>query len=157
MQMVRKGRRRWWLLLVVLIVGFVALTKQKPQWYLDEAAVMEQVAVLLDSPVPYERGGEGWSWAQHVWSVYLPRVELDKDRTRQLASLLRKLPRTAEIVCYYVWDQEDSIEQLRRELAGHALVSRGPGVSSEDIETLQEHTHVAGIHRPDLLNRSRAR
>ena len=159
MQMVRKValgvRRRKWLLLVVLIVGVGALTNRKPQWYLDEAAVMEQVARLLDSPVPYERGGEGWLGAHHVSRVFLPRGELDKEKTRRLASLLRKLPRDTAIVCHYVRDQEDRIEQLRSELAGHAPVFLGPGASSKDIETRQRQTHVAGIHRPDVLGSNR--
>ena len=148
MQMVRKVaswvRRRRWLLLVVLIVGFVALPNHKPQWYLDEAAVMEQVADLLDSPVPYGRDGPGWSSALHVSSVVLPRVKLDEDRTLQLAGLLRRLPKGILVICHYVRHQKDGVERLKRVLAGHASVFFDLGVSSEDIETLRH--HVAGLY-----------
>lgn len=75
-------RRRWWVI-AALVVVFLAETKDKPQWYVDEAEAMEEVAALLDAPVPYERNGEGWFWAQHVSRVVLPRVELDHERTRR--------------------------------------------------------------------------
>lgn len=154
MQTARKAgrwfRRRWWLVLIVLIVGLNALTDEKPQWYLEETAVMEQVAGLLDSPVPYERL-VGWSWARHVTFVVLPRVELDEAKTRRLANLLRELPSLDGVNCHYISEQKERVEQLRRALAGHAGVYEDLGASSEDKDSRQERTHVAGVHRPGLL------
>jgi len=153
MQVIRDAasgaRRRWWLLAAVLVVGFVVLTKDKPQWYAEETAVMDQVADLLKSPVAYERNGEGWFGAQHVSRVVLPRVQLDEETTGRLAILLRSLPPYTHIVCYYIQDQEDRVEQLVREL-GNYSVSIDPGASSQSIEELQERTYVAGIHRPGV-------
>jgi hypothetical protein len=150
-------RRRWWLVVVPLLFGVPALGRFRPQWYLDEAETLERVAALLDSPVPYERNGTGWLSVLHVSRVVLPAAELDEEKTRRLASLLRELPRDTVIVCHYVRGQAGSVELLRRELGGHAIVVDDPGASSQDIETRQERTHVAGIHRPELLRSGPAR
>lgn len=148
-------RRRWWLVLIALVL-FVSLIDDKPQWYLDEAAVMEEIANVVDSPVPYERI-EGWSWARHVSRVVLPRADLDDEEIHRLTSLLRKLPRLTDVTCYYVREQKHQVEQLRRELRGHATVGTGLWASSEDDESRQERTYVAGIHRPDLHKRKARR
>lgn len=140
---------------LVLVIGYSMLAGDKPQWYRDETAVMEQIAALLDSPVAYERGGSGWSGRRHVSCVYLPRVALDEERTRRLADLLRELPLETGVVSYYLWDQPDRMAQLREALRGHAAVYSDVGVSSMDEEERQEETYVAGIHRPGLVTPNR--
>ncbi len=44
-------RRRWWIYVVLFFV-LMSVLNYKPQRYFDEAFVMEQIADLLDSPVP---------------------------------------------------------------------------------------------------------
>lgn len=139
-----RTRRRWWFLAIGVIVGYSLLTA-KPTRYRDEAAVMEEIAGVLQSPVAYERI-EGWSWAPYVTHVYLPRVELDEGRTRELVRLLRRLPKLRDVAAYYIRDQEESVEQLRREIAPLG-VAESMWVSTEDKESRQKRTFVAGIHR----------
>lgn len=140
-----RARRWWWLLLVALIVGYGLITENKPQRYHDEDAVMESIARVLKSPVAYQRI-EGWSWAPYVTCVYLPRVALDDGKTHELAQLLRRLPKLSDVVTHYVQDQQERVEQLRREIAP-VDVHDDLGASTEEKESRQKHTYVAGVFR----------
>ena len=111
-----RTRRRWWLLIIALVVGYGLITENKPRRYQDEDAVMESIARVLKSPVAYQRT-EGWSWAPYVTRVYLPRVALDDENAREVAQLLSRLPKLHDVVTHYVQDQQERVEQLRRELA----------------------------------------
>jgi hypothetical protein len=139
-------RRRWWRYFVV-IVGVIAASKvwnYKPQRYHDEAIVMEQIADLLNSPVPYQRE-VGFSGCPYVTCVYLPRVELHEATTHQLADLLKKLPQLYLVDVRYLRDgQPDRISQLKAEMAERVEVDVGSWTSNESLE-LQRSALVAGI------------
>jgi len=141
-----RARWRWWILVVGLIVGYGLITENKPQRYRDEDAVMEEIARVLRSPVAYQRD-EGWSWAPYVTTVYLPRVALDEGTTHDLARLLGRLPKLRDVVTHYVEDQQERVEQLRRELGHPFSVHDDLGASSEEKDSRQKRTYVAGVFR----------
>jgi len=115
----------------------------KPQRYFDEARVMEQVADVLDCPVPYQRF-EGWSNCPYVSYVYLPRVELTDDKVHKLADLLQQLPRLSVVDAHYVYEnQSERVQQLKAELPERIFV--GGRISSSASQESQRRAYVAGI------------
>ena len=141
--MARK-RRKWWLVVLLAFAGCYAL-QYKPQRYYDEAATMERIAELLNSPVPYVRQ-DGLSTRAQVNTVYLPRVELNETTTRELSTLLNHLPYLDTVCVQFISDdQMKSLDQLKEELPSEVMLAESI-TSTEASESRQARTYVAGIY-----------